>query len=495
MGFFSKTEKLLRNNWPVLLILVVAGFFRLHNISGYMEFLGDQGRDVVVVKRFLTEKDLMFIGPQTSVGSLYLTPWYYYFIAPFLLLFNFNPVGPAVAVAFLGIATVWLVWKVTTNWFGDKAGLISAFLYAISPVVIKYSSFSWNPNIMPFFSLLSIWVCWLVWQKDKFRLLPLLSFSLSMVLSSHYLGLILLVPVFLLVFLALRKTKDKKLFFRYLLLAGLVFVLMIFPLVLFDFKHQGRNLKAFASLLAGEGGVIGFSLKMVVVSIISDTNLIVTRLLAGKNNLLGLAVTGFLAACGLFIKIIKRKDFEKHKKPFLLVLLWIGFGLLGLSFYQNQLVDHYFAFIYPAWFILFGFFISFLLKKTLPFKLAAIFIFSIAAVSSLRENPLRYSANNQLENTERVSQFIIDNSKGEEFNLALLAERNYDPPYRYFLELEKAPLKDLHQKITNQLFVICEDPDCQPLGNPFWDVAAFGIAKIDQSWQVAGKTIYRLVHR
>ena len=36
------------------------------------------------------------------------------------------------------------------------AGLVAALLYAISPTVIIYSRSSWNPNIMPFFALLSV---------------------------------------------------------------------------------------------------------------------------------------------------------------------------------------------------------------------------------------------------------------------------------------------------------------------------------------------------
>ena len=36
-----------------------------------------------------------------------------------------------------------------------KAALIAATLYAISPTIIVYSRSSWNPNVMPFFSLLS----------------------------------------------------------------------------------------------------------------------------------------------------------------------------------------------------------------------------------------------------------------------------------------------------------------------------------------------------
>ena len=84
---------------------------------------------------------------------------------PLLLLFHrsrpavsfFNPIGPAAFVALLGVLTVYLLYKIAAKWFNPRVGLISALLFALSPVVIKYSSFSWNPNIMPLFpSSLSI---------------------------------------------------------------------------------------------------------------------------------------------------------------------------------------------------------------------------------------------------------------------------------------------------------------------------------------------------
>src|SRR3989304_2441119 len=135
----------------LFIILGVAAFLRLYKIGDYMTFLGDEGRDAIIVRRLLVDGDLILIGPGTSIGNMYLGPLYYYLIAPSLLLANFSPIGPAVFVALLGIATVFGVYYVGREWFGRSAGLISAFLYSLSSVVIIYSRSSWNPNFMPFF--------------------------------------------------------------------------------------------------------------------------------------------------------------------------------------------------------------------------------------------------------------------------------------------------------------------------------------------------------
>ena len=188
--------KFIKKNFPITLIICLAAFLRFYKLTSYMEFLGDQGRDVYIVRKFLTNFDLMFIGPQTSIGNMYLGPFYYYLMAPFLLLFNFHPVGPAIMIVLFSLLTTYLIFHVYIKLFGNKIfALLSSLLYAISPVAVKYSNFSWNPNIMPFFSLSFFYLSYLTLFKNKFSLLPLLTISFIFALNSHYLALILL-PIF-----------------------------------------------------------------------------------------------------------------------------------------------------------------------------------------------------------------------------------------------------------------------------------------------------------
>jgi 4-amino-4-deoxy-L-arabinose transferase-like glycosyltransferase len=109
-----------------------------------MTFLGDEGRDVLVVKRMIVDQKWTLLGPTASVGGFFLGPIYYYFMLPFLWFWKLDPTGPAVMVALFGIATIYLVFRVGKDFFGDLAGLIAASLYAVSPVVIAYSRASWN---------------------------------------------------------------------------------------------------------------------------------------------------------------------------------------------------------------------------------------------------------------------------------------------------------------------------------------------------------------
>src|SRR6185437_4154896 len=178
--YFSKTNALL------LLILLLAAFLRLYRIQDYMTFLGDEGRDVLVVWNILHGHPTL-LGPTASVGGFFLGPIYYYFMTPFLWLFNYNPVGPAVMVALCGIATVWLVFFVARAFFSTKAALIAASLYAVSPLVIAYSRSSWNPNLLPFFSLLTLYFVYKGIKNNNFWDFLFSGISIGIALQLHYL--------------------------------------------------------------------------------------------------------------------------------------------------------------------------------------------------------------------------------------------------------------------------------------------------------------------
>ena len=194
----------------LLAILLLGAILRLYKIDGYMTFLGDEGRDAIVVRKLLVYGDPILIGPGTSIGNMYLGPLYYYLIAPSLLLANFSPVGPSVFVALLGVITIGFIYLVARQWFGKVAAVVASILYAISPTVIIYSRSSWNPNVMPFFALLCIYVIWKVWQEKKYNWLIVLGISFAFVLNSHYLGLVLALVLGVFWFLTYLKNKNSR---------------------------------------------------------------------------------------------------------------------------------------------------------------------------------------------------------------------------------------------------------------------------------------------
>ena len=95
----------------LILLLALTIFFRFWHLRDYVVFLGDEGRDMIVMRKMFTEGKLPFLGPTASVGGFYLGPIYYWMAAPFLWLWRFDPAGPTYFIAVIGVATVLLLYK------------------------------------------------------------------------------------------------------------------------------------------------------------------------------------------------------------------------------------------------------------------------------------------------------------------------------------------------------------------------------------------------
>lgn len=500
----------------IALILILGAFLRLYRIDEYMTFLGDEGRDVIVVRRLLVNADPILIGPGTSIGNMYLGPLYYYMMAPALWFANYSPVGPAVMIAVLGVVTIWFVYHIGKEWFGRWAGIVAAFLYAISPTVIIYSRSSWNPNIMPFFALLTIYSIWKLWRENKWAWLIIAGVSYAFVLQSHYLGLLLLPVIgffWLLTLVNIWKTKkSKKGFFVNSAIGLFIFSLLMSPLLIFDGRHGWRNVKAMHEFFAKRQTTVSARPWTAIPNLPELVNEAVTSIVGGRNKVVGRWVSlGTIAAAVALIatrfEVLKKK---KKLAPYFLIFAWLGAAFIGFGVYKQEIYDHYYGVIFAAPFLLIGGLFQDILEwsrtKGITFRNFVLgFMFSLIAylaIVDLQENPLKYHPNRQLQKTRAVVQKMVDESNGERFNIAVVAERNYEGAYQYFLEKWSAPFviidpQRADETITEQLFVVCELEDrekCNPTSNPKAEIANFGWSKVEDSWEVSGFILYKLVH-
>lgn len=441
-----------------------------------MEFLGDQGRDVVIVRDFLKNGNLFFIGPQTSIGNMYLGPFYYYlFVAPGLILANFNPVGPSIVVALLSVLTTYLIFVFSKSWFNLKTAFIATFLYSVSPVIIKYSDFSWNPNIMPLFALLFIY------YLTKSKPIPA-TLAFIIALNSHYLALILL-PVGFVIWL-FKRTSVKS-----ILISILIFIISLTPQILFDAKHNGQNFNALKVFFTQRETTVNLKAYKALPQIGPLFVQINTRLLASKDVQFGLVVSAIFLIL-LVLNFYQQVKTKKYNFNFIVLFGWYFIGLIGLALYKQHIYDHYFGFLFPVVIILFSYLIS-----KLP-KVATMICLIILTTYATIQNPFRWEPPKQLKTTTQIVNSIMSESQNVPFNFALLAKMNYDPGYRYIFFENNAKVELLQNKITDQLFVVCEpfQIDCNPINNPEWSVAAFGWAKIDKQWDINGIKIFKLTH-
>lgn len=465
-------KKIFKKHWLLIIILLLASFLRLYKIDGYMEFLGDQGRDVYIIRDFLKNGNLFFIGPQTSIGNMYLGPWFYYLITPALFLSNYNPVGPAVFIALLNIFTVYCIYFVSQKWFSKTVGLFASFLFAISPVVIKYSNFIWNPNIMPLFSLLFVYFFFEAFFAQKFKYFIYASLSFIMVINSHYIGLALL-PfcglfwLFNLIKFIKIKSKNIKPFIKYTVLAILIFIFSLTPQILFDIKHNSQNFNALMTFFTQRETTVNikpYKAIPVIPSLFAQIN---TRLLAGKNEFFGLVITLIISI--LILPIILK--YKKQNSGFWVIFFWVLSGLGALALYKQHIYDHYFSFLFPAIFILIAFIIN-------RFKLLGIPLLTIIVYLSITNSPLKEAPNYQLRHSLNIAESINQNlpQPVQKYNISMLASYNdfrAQAP-RYFVNQSNLLSLEEYQS-AQTLFVIVDDPSKWPQGidSDIWEINIF----------------------
>jgi len=488
----------------LLIILTIGAYFRLNRISEYMTFLGDEGRDVIVVRRLLTDLDPILVGPGTSIGNMYLGPLYYYMMAPALLLAGFSPAGPAIMIALLGIVTIAFVWWVGRLWFGKIAGLIASVLYAIIPTIIIYSRSSWNPNIMPFFSLLCIYGIWEFWQEKKYKWLVITSISFAFVLQSHYLGLLLAPVIAFFAFLSLlraKKEQDKADYIKHSAISLAIFVLLMSPLVIFDARHGWNNFSSMKKFFTERQTTVSARPWTAFPKLPIIVNKISTRLITGYNEGLNKWMLPTMALISAYVFISYKRIDKKKLNAYFLIFIWLTVALIGLGVYKQEIYDHYYGFFYAAPLLLIGGLLDNIIRKNKLLSIAAVALLIPLIKSNLDSNPLHYEPNRQLQRTEAVVKKIDNLSQGEPFNFAVLAERNYEGAYMYFFEMwdieaEIAIADKLDETLKDKLFVVCELPreKCQPEASDRPEITNFGWLDKVADWEYEGVIILKYIH-
>ncbi len=516
-----KIKRFLFKNWVIIIILLLAAFLRLYRIADYMTFLGDEGRDVLIVYEILHGK-LTLLGPTASVGGFFLGPIYYYFMTPFLWLFNYNPVGPAIMVAFFGVATVWLIYKIATMFFNQKVGLISSFLYAISPVVIAYSRSSWNPNIVPFFSLLSLFFAYKALNKKSLKWFLMCGIFLGIGLQLHYLILFLITIILVYVLISEFILNKKENFLKKVLgiIKNYLFILIgiiigWIPFLAFEIRHGFQNIQSIFNFVLKSGDTGGnpqFFNSVYDVFFRIYARLVFsyppierlenyTKLTISAWQALVIIVS-LLSIVLLFYLLFKNLKNKDKFLQFNLLLVWLVVGVLLFGFYKKSIYDYYFGFLFPLPFLLIGNFIyEFYLRSKSLIKIIPILLLFFIVFLNLNGIPFKHQPNRQLNQMETIAKFVVDKANNKPFNFALITGGNSDHAYRYFFKVwdeESVIIKDLEkdperETVTDQLFIVCESIPCYPLGHSLWEVAGFGRAEIENEWDVSVVKVYKLI--
>lgn len=483
--------------WPVAAIVIltlIGGFLRLWRIDQTVLFLGDQGRDALIVADIFRNRDPVFIGPVTSVGNMYLGPLYYYFMLPFLWLSYPSPLGPAIAVGLLGVATIPLLYWLFRRFFGERMALLAAFLVTFNVPAIEMSRYSWNPNPEPFVATLWLYFLFRAFQGKVWSWLWV-AMCCAVLMQLHYVTIIAVgISGLVWIYQAVLFWREKKLQTLVWPTVSAVAVALVFqiPLVLFDIRHNGLNLRALQEILTGDDAFGARSSKVprlaqYLEGVQHRMEIVMTKLLLGVTQPSG-ALLSLVMLVSFGVMLLK----EKTKKVFSgmsLVFVTLVVSIIILGAYKNDLYTHYIAFLIPPLALFYSFLLARLsrVNRYIQFVIGAFMLFyALGSVRQLHWQPVGPT----LGALETVAASVHEHLEpGERYALLLLAEYKdtYGMNYRYFLSVdpEKRPVNPEDLPNVTTMVVIQEDMKLEsPLTTPLYELQVFDVATPSATWDV-----------
>jgi 4-amino-4-deoxy-L-arabinose transferase-like glycosyltransferase len=384
---FAGVPRHLLQSWEIYLILFLSAFLRLVNIDKAI-FNIDEVDFYGLAHDAVTSGWLPLTSTRASLGNLNPPLVMYLFMLP--ASFSFNPLWGQVMVALVNTAAVLLTYFFVRRYYGRLAGTIAALLYATSVGAWTFSRNIWNPNFLPFFVMLFMFMLfrgvverrkgWLFWAILLFGILYQL----------HGSALLLLIPLAAAVLLAYKTIRLRD------IVLGIVALLVLFaPYIVWEFHVHFMDITLLFRTAEHKAQIDTEALRLYLFYIhpilvspyldpgaqIRDTHL----LIPGSQSILGhgrlhaflsksyllsalLLLGGILIAAGqifsvhavstaaskenIFVRWWNGFQANPSRQGLALILLWQIPPLLILTNHSVVLFVHYFIYFLPGQFIL-----------------------------------------------------------------------------------------------------------------------------------------------
>lgn len=250
----QELKKILKNNWPLILILLLGLFLRSFRPLSFFQYGHDNDLTGWFIRDVLINHHLRLIGQETSSHGIFIGPYFYYLQIPFYLLTNLDPAGALLLPIILGTFAVFSVYFVFTKIFSKNIGLIGALIYASSTLIVFT-----DREIVPTMPVM-LWTIWFLFCL--YRILTgkgygylILGLLIGLIWSLN-LQLVILLPLVVIAQLL----SKKKIRFKELFLGILIALILNIPFAAFEVRHGFQQTKSlFTSLTTSKDYITGTS--------------------------------------------------------------------------------------------------------------------------------------------------------------------------------------------------------------------------------------------
>jgi 4-amino-4-deoxy-L-arabinose transferase-like glycosyltransferase len=366
----------------LILIILLGAFLRTWHFSDWLHFELDQSRDAKIIDLAIKEgaSNLPLLGPKAGGTFLRLGPIFYYFNYLSALVFGDTPFGIAAIMALFGIAAIPLFYLFSKRYFSKRDSLLLTLLFSVSGFLVMYSRFSWNPNSLPFWGLLTFYALLRATSEEEKKpgwWFVAFACALAIATQMHFLALVIFSAISAL-FLLYKRPRIKLKFWA----VAVVLVLFLYsPAIANDVMTGGDNIKQILKVAEGKSAknprnIADKSLKnyiehslgyFLVLSGREEAELPKFTIARAKQEMkcdegckanVGWGIAGFLLLTSGLIFLFRSaflSEKNKAKKDFLiLVILWFSSTFIVLTPLAFDIAPRFFLLIAPLPFVLLG---------------------------------------------------------------------------------------------------------------------------------------------
>lgn len=408
----SKKSIFIKSNcFYLVIVLTLSLFFSILKLSRGYSFEWDQADDATKVFSMISQKKPLLIGPRVSNDNgFFVGPYHYYFLLPFYLITNNDPVAGMYAVVFINSITVIISYIFLKNIFTRQIAFITTVILSAC-----LGTTCWSVMYSPLITIATFYICY---RSINYKF----SFPLAMLfagfISNIHLVSVSLIPIILLSFFISKNRPSLK-----QTIIGLIFFVIPFtPIIFFDLRHDFLNFNK-------------------VVAMIFNQNL------NGEIYIKNLYLRSFWRSLNIFnvyknpliervfslIIILFSPFLFKGKKNKLLIILWIVLPLVFLSQYNGAISEYYYIMIYS----LIPLFITLIIvklvsKKIINYLLVILLITTIGIKIFNNKND-----NITLDDKKAIVNYLVNQKRDQPFYLSYEIDTIYTFGFDYLFMYNK----------------------------------------------------------
>lgn len=356
--------------WVLGAIIIFSFLLRIYNFSDWLYFEADQVRNANNAHDFYEWgfTELPLLGPKAGGTNLHLGPLSYYFEITSGLIFGYlHPARFAIGNFIFLLVAIPLFFFFLKSFFSLKVSLLTTSVFASSYFLAQYARFSWNPNSIPFWTILFVFGLIKLSDQDcsKRNWWLVVTFLAYAVLSQlHFVALIGFGAVGFFYWVIQR---PKIINWKFWLGGMSILIVSYVPLIVYDLVNSGQNIRSFLSAFntktdahsfvdtIGKFGEVTGKYVAFVITSLNDKEF-------EHATLIGYLII-LLCGSGTFFLLKKRKDKQNGRLRNLL-FIWTGvFSVLYFKLAYSINEPRFWLPILPLLFVLLAGFFAWLEQK------------------------------------------------------------------------------------------------------------------------------------